>query len=327
MKKVTLCVAVLAIFVLPSSLVAQNGFFDDLFLDGGAGGDPFVQLTDGSEAFTLKNRFGDLEFINRFNQLCIEIDEFSPAQTMATSVNGVAIGHTVPNEALHIFARNNSAFDIARIMVENAQSISTLRNMLVLRNNGPVRMSMENTRTNDRWLLTTDAADAFAMRMLGQGKPAFTIRESGQVSMRVNNLTTLTLQNNGNLVIAGTLVQTSDRNMKENFADADADSILNKVVNMPITTWNFKNEKGVRHIGPMAQDFQRAFQLSDDETTIAPIDSIGVAFAAIQGLNSKIAKKDAEIANLKTQMQEQQTSFEERLRELEATVSALSNQR
>jgi hypothetical protein len=92
----------------------------------------------------------------------------------------------------------------------------------------------------------------------------------------------------------------SDREAKENFASVDAIGILEKVAEMPITTWNYKTQAGsTRHIGPMAQDFHAAFGVGEDERHITTVDEDGVALAAIQGLNMKLQEKDAEIQALK----------------------------
>ena len=66
-------------------------------------------------------------------------------------------------------------------------------------------------------------------------------------------------------------------------------------------------------MGPMAQDFYRAFGLGDTDKAINSIDSSGVAFAAIQGLNqkltdevralrAKLATKDQEASQLKARL-------------------------
>lgn len=62
----------------------------------------------------------------------------------------------------------------------------------------------------------------------------------------------------------------SDRNKKKNFAAVDGDSILRKIADLPITTWNYLWEKdgSVRHMGPMAQDFHAAFALGTDDEVI-----------------------------------------------------------
>ena len=78
----------------------------------------------------------------------------------------------------------------------------------------------------------------------------------------------------------------------------------------PITRWNFKQEAGTPHIGPMAQDFHTAFGTGLDDRHIATVDADGVALAAIQGLNQKLEqqtaaarRKDAEITDLKTRLE------------------------
>ena len=127
-------------------------------------------------------------------------------------------------------------------------------------------------------------------------------------------------------VLAGTVyaqsfTSTSDRNVKEHFQPVDAQGVLAKVASLPVTQWNFQTEsQDVQHIGPMAQDFQAAFQLSADDKHISLVDEDGVALAAIQGLNQKLDEQNAEIQTLK----QQNDSLAERLKELEATVSQLA---
>ena len=77
-------------------------------------------------------------------------------------------------------------------------------------------------------------------------------------------------------------------------------AILERVAGLPIPQWRFQTEaSGVKHIGPMAQDFHAAFGLGADETAIATVDADGVALAAIQGLNQKLEQKETEITELK----------------------------
>ena len=43
-------------------------------------------------------------------------------------------------------------------------------------------------------------------------------------------------------------------------------SVLQRVGRMPITSWSYKGDlSSVRHIGPMAQDFYKAFALGLDD--------------------------------------------------------------
>ena len=83
---------------------------------------------------------------------------------------------------------------------------------------------------------------------------------------------------------------TSDRNAKENFTPLDGETVLAKVISLPMTEWNYKDEAAdKKHIGPMAQDFHAAFGLDGaDDKHISVVDEGGVALAAIQGLNQKL---------------------------------------
>jgi hypothetical protein len=100
---------------------------------------------------------------------------------------------------------------------------------------------------------------------------------------------------------------TSDRNAKENFIPIDSQAMLEKVASLPLTEWNYKADAGIKHIGPMAQDFYAAFNIGPDDKHIATVDADGVALAAIQGLNQKLkqelARKDAEIEVLKDRLE------------------------
>ena len=58
-----------------------------------------------------------------------------------------------------------------------------------------------------------------------------------------------------------------------------------------MSSWEYDAEPGVRHIGPVAQDFQRAFGFGSDDRHIGTIDADGVALAAIKGLNRKLEAK------------------------------------
>jgi len=114
---------------------------------------------------------------------------------------------------------------------------------------------------------------------------------------------------------------TSDRNQKENFRPVNHRALLEQLAQMPVTEWTMKGEKpGIRHIGPVAQDFHAAFGLGgDDDRQIVSSDETGVALAAIQGLNQKLEEK------LERQNAEND-ELKRRLTHLEQLVSALAQQ-
>ncbi|MCI0539320.1 MAG: tail fiber domain-containing protein [Verrucomicrobiales bacterium] len=111
---------------------------------------------------------------------------------------------------------------------------------------------------------------------------------------------------------------TSDRNQKQDFVAVDARRVLDRLVALPIMTWAFTNDSKVRHMGAVAQDWKAAFpEFGSDDKHIGAGDISGVALAAIQGLNEKLAespkRKDAELAKL-----------EQRLARMEALAARLA---
>ena len=156
-------------------------------------------------------------------------------------------------------------------------------------------IAVRNTTANKtwEWHVLDDGRMQFAD--LGAGATRMVIDTAGNVSALAFN-------------------PTSDRHAKENFATVSAQEILAKVAALPITRWNFKQETGTPHIGPMAQDFRAAFGTGLDDRHIATVDADGVALAAIQGLNEKVEvrsqksevrvqKLEAENAELKLRLE------------------------
>jgi hypothetical protein len=114
---------------------------------------------------------------------------------------------------------------------------------------------------------------------------------------------------------SGSWTSMSDRNAKENFAPVDPQAVLEKVAELPLSSWNYKaQDPAIRHLGPVAQDFKAAFSLGETDTGITGVDADGVALAAIQGLNQKLKERDAKIQALK-----------QRLEALEKLVGQLSS--
>ncbi len=113
---------------------------------------------------------------------------------------------------------------------------------------------------------------------------------------------------------SGSWTCSSDRSLKNNFDSIDPRSVLDRVVQMPISQWSMKADSaGHKHIGPMAQDFYAAFGLGDTDKYIAQGDAQGVALASIQGLyqmmQEKLQQKDEEIHALELRLQ----ALEERI--------------
>jgi len=112
---------------------------------------------------------------------------------------------------------------------------------------------------------------------------------------------------------------TSDKEAKENFCTVDAREVLKHVASLPITEWSYKGYSR-RNIGPMAQDWRRAFpSLSESDKAINSGDVQGVSLAAIQGLVEELKERDKTIEELKQrsaeveQLKAKLEAFEKRL--------------
>ncbi|WP_223639065.1 tail fiber domain-containing protein [Corallococcus sp. EGB] len=147
----------------------------------------------------------------------------------------------------------------------------------------------------------------------------FLARASGGFRFRTNS----TLSTGCDLPAgSGVFSCTSDRATKEDFRRVDAEAVLAKVAAMPVDSWRYKSEAdGVRHVGPVAQDFRAAFGLGADDKSIGLLDIDGVNMVAIQALarrTEELNAKSAEVDALKAQMAELQRG----LSRLEAAVRA-----
>jgi len=106
---------------------------------------------------------------------------------------------------------------------------------------------------------------------------------------------------NGTFEVTAGLSNPSDVNLKNNFEEVDASDILDKIDNLPITKWTYKNRQTETHIGATAQDFHTAFGLGTDDKHISTIDADGVALAAIKAL-----KKENDFLKEKINIQQSQ---------------------
>jgi hypothetical protein len=119
---------------------------------------------------------------------------------------------------------------------------------------------------------------------------------------------------------AGTWSNLSDRRMKKGIVPLDDAGVLAKVAALPISEWSYRSEGGVRHVGPMAQDFYAAFRVGEDDRHITSIDEDGVALAAIKALHAENAKTNADNRSLHSE----NIALRNRLAALEQKVATLA---
>ncbi|GMV28969.1 MAG: hypothetical protein AMXMBFR59_10940 [Rhodanobacteraceae bacterium] len=217
------------------------------------------------------------------SRLPFRIRPGAPTSSVDISAAGnVGFGTASPSVKIHASGSDGAT---TQVLVQETNGTASGRDLMRLENNGPTRFRLKNTATNNEWSLNAHDSD-FRMTPAGSATVAMTIFPTG------------------NVTIAGTLTQNSDRNSKENFRSLDHKALLQKIAALDITEWNFKYEKDeVRHIGPMAQDFHKVFGLGERDDRIAPLDTSGVALAAVQGLQKELAERDRRIAELESRLE------------------------
>jgi hypothetical protein len=119
--------------------------------------------------------------------------------------------------------------------------------------------------------------------------------------------------NGAHVTTGGTWTNGSSRTWKSNFRALDPVDVLNRLVALPVTRWEYTGSDEGSHIGPVAEDFHAAFGTGDNEKYISTVDADGVAFAAIQGLNAKLeaARRD------NVELRRSNAELEERIERLE----------
>jgi hypothetical protein len=72
--------------------------------------------------------------------------------------------------------------------------------------------------------------------------------------------------------------------------------VLERLIALPISTWHYRTDPaGIRHLGPMAQDFAAAFGLGSSDKLIDMLDANGVVMVAIQALFRRVVALEAQL--------------------------------
>lgn len=314
---------------------------------------------DEEASYSLQTGFGRFDLVDSLSGSVGLRLRRGPKQELSVSGNGVAIGR-INSEAtsmLEVFS-NGSLGDSSTITSRVVAPAATRsRTMLNLVNNGAPSMTFTDSSIGSTWFFS-NTNDELNLRKGGTGlNPGFIVEADGEFRFVRDNVAEaprLKIDVSGNLLIPGQVITVSDRGQKENIESVDTLAVLEKVCGMPISTWNYKkDDKKVPHMGPMAQDFNAAFDLGDQTKMIGEMDKSGVTLAAVQGLNQKleatanalnqkvasqqdlIESKSATIADLSEKVDSQTALIEDqfsmiqelqaRMEQLEASVAAQQN--
>jgi len=221
----------------------------------------------------------------------------------------VSIGNIAPTERLNV--------DGSAIIADTTTPVAA-RTLLSLENNGSPQFELTDTDGGDTWrfgLVTSANPDNNKLEITPtSGGARYRYFRDGRFDIRNGSNTIIfDLDDTGDLTITGVL-SSSDRELKTDFSGVDAKAILASVEALDVSTWAFKEQRRVRHIGPVAQDWYAAFGMGSTETAIHQTDVNGVVLSSIQAL---AAENDALAAENK--------ALAERLAALEKAVAGLSD--
>jgi len=225
------------------------------------------------------------------------ITPVSPADDIEWELNDtyVGVGTGSPSAKLHVQS-NENAYTLP-LLVENTTSI----------NFSGFRLKV----AADSWIDFNNAAGKFRINVDQQPGSEFEVRP------------------NGDAILAGVLTQNSDVNAKQDIQAVYNEEVLTKIMSLSITEWSYKDSPDVRHIGPMAQDFYRLFELGYTDRGITSIDTSGVALAAIQGLHAQLEDRAVQLEQLKSKnaaLQVRLLKHEDRMAQLEKALAELTRE-
>ena len=135
-------------------------------------------------------------------------------------------------------------------------------------------------------------ADSQDANFTSTGWNQFLVRAQGGVLFNRDSTTVsfpagsfIATESGAYLSTGGTWTNASSRTLKTAFEVVDAGRILDKVLTLPMATWEYiaAPEAG-RHLGPVAEEFHALFGLGDRSDEISTSDAGGIALAAVQGL-------------------------------------------
>jgi hypothetical protein len=236
------------------------------------------------------------------------IHQNASANSLNIASNGrVGVGTNSPATAFEVRKSGTAVI----LVDDNGPFVK--RQMFILENNGAPSFRFRNQTTGRAWTFAMTDNPPFDEFVIND--PFSPGRE-------------MYLDQFGNAIFEGSVSATgfftpSDRNMKDNIEPLDGREMLNKVMDLPISRWNYKDDSEKQeHIGPMGQDFQKIFALGPDDRHISVADATGVALAAIKGLNEVVREKNDQLAEVVREKDAKIVELEERLSVLEKKLSS-----
>jgi len=254
-----------------------------------------ITFAAGPSVFAIYDDDGDFPFV---------IDHSAASRQIWINSDGVGMNTISPEAQLHVVdpvpGGNAAIVESGALNVRRTDGIpAAIRFSTAARdylfNNNPTEETFsirDGTGGQTPFIIFPDAgANVLAIRNNGVGinrnNPAFPIHHSS----------------GARLTLGGTWTNASSRALKTGFQAVESELMLSRLMDLPVESWSYKAEVGgSRHVGPVAEDFQRIFGLGDGET-ISTTDADGVMMSAIQGLKRELDAKDSEIETLRTEFE------------------------
>lgn len=249
----------------------------------------------------------------------------SGANSTAMGINSIASGTNSTAMGINTIASNISSTAMGNNTVASGTSSTAMGRNTIASGANSTAMGFNTTASGNNstamgsYVSTNSKTGAFIIGdQFGTGSTSsadneMTMGFSGGFRLYTNSgaTTGAFLPANGNA-----WVSVSDVNRKENFEPLDGEEVLQKISKIEFTSWNYKQQdpKIYRHYGIMAQDFYKAFGHDQfgtvgNDTTVNPIDMIGIDMTAIQALEKRTADLKNENDRLKASVAELQKKF------------------
>lgn len=137
-----------------------------------------------------------------------------------------------------------------------------------------------------------------------QNNNEFRIRANGGIRLRTSPSANAAPGVGGNTGCdlppnSGTFSCSSSRTIKTAFQAIDADAWLNRIRDLPLSTWSYINDQAhTRHLGPVAEDFFVRFGLGEGPSSIGAQDLASLGLVGVQALAEHGERQADEIARL-----------------------------
>lgn len=221
------------------------------------------------------------------------------SNTRASGDNSVALGINcwAGNSSTFAAGENNTATGAASVALGYHAHTNARQGSFVFADRSTVDTLRAGVNHSANWRLS-GGFRIFTSSNLSTG---VTLQSGASVSNWGQASAVISTSTGALLTTGGVWTNASDVNRKHFFENVSGETLLKKLAGVPIQEWSYKTEdNSVRHIGPMAQDFRKAFGLGNDELTIGTVDADGIALACIQTLETRTSKQAEELEALKT---------------------------